>query len=147
MKEKNKFYVINKDVLPEIFSKVVEVKELLEKGNVLTVQEATEKVGISRSSFYKYKDSIFPFYDKGNGQAITMLIHLQDETGILSDVLNHIAHVGGNVLTINQMIPMNGIAIINLCMQTANMGMNIEEFINQLEAVHGVQQIKILARE
>ncbi|WP_069997244.1 ACT domain-containing protein [Cellulosilyticum sp. I15G10I2] len=147
MKEKHQFYVIGKDVLPEIFLKVVEAKKLLEKNTMLTVQEATEQIGISRSSFYKYKDSIFPFYDKGNGQAITMLIHLQDEPGILSDVLNHIASVGGNVLTINQMVPMNGIAIINLCMQTANMIMNIEEFINELETLRGVQQIKILARE
>lgn len=147
MKEKQQFYVINKEVLPEIFLKVVEVKKLLEKNNLLTVQEAAECIGISRSSFYKYKDSIFPFYDKGNGQAITMLIHLQDEPGILSDVLNHIAFVGGNVLTINQMIPMNGIAIINLCMQTANMSIDSEAFIHQLEALSGVQQIKILARE
>ncbi|MDF2614057.1 MAG: amino acid-binding domain protein [Clostridia bacterium] len=147
MKDKHQFYVINKDVLPEIFLKVVEVKKLLEKDNLLTVQEATEEIGISRSSFYKYKDFIFPFYDKGNGQAITILIHLQDEPGLLSDVLNNIAHAGGNVLTINQMVPMNGIAIINLCMQTANMVMDIEEFINELEALKGVQQIKILARE
>jgi len=147
MKEKQQFYVVNKDALPEIFLKVVEVKKLLEKDNLLTVQDATEKIGISRSSFYKYKDFIFPFYDKGNSQAITMLIHLQDETGLLSDVLNTIAHAGGNVLTINQMVPMNGIAIINLCMQTINMVMDIEEFINHLETLKGVQQIKILARE
>ncbi len=147
MKEKQQFYVIKKDVLPEVFIKVVDVKKLLEKDKMLTVQEATERIGISRSSFYKYKDSIFPFYDKGNGQAITMLIHLQDEPGILSDVLNNIAAAGGNVLTINQMVPMNGIAIINLCMQTAAMVMDIEEFINELEQLRGVQQIKILARE
>lgn len=147
MKEKHQFYVINKDVLPEIFLKVVEVKKILEKDMMLTVQEATEQVGISRSSFYKYKDAIFPFYDKRNGQTITLLIHLQDEPGILSDVLNHIAEVGGNILTINQMIPMNDIAIINLCMQTANMVMDTETFINELSSLKGVQQIKILARE
>ena len=147
MKEKNQFYVINKDVLPEVFLKVVEVKKLLEKDKTLTVQEATEKMDISRSSFYKYKDYIFPFYDKGNGQALTMLIHLQDEKGKLSDVLNEIANAGGNVLTINQMVPMNGIAIINLCMQTTNMSLNIEELINHLEELNGVQEIKILARE
>lgn len=147
MKEKHQFYVISKDVLPEVFLKVVEVKKLLEKDAMLTVQEATERIGISRSSFYKYKDAIFPFYDKGKGQAITLLIHLQDEPGILSDVLNRIAYVGGNVLTINQMIPMNDIAIINLCMQTANMIMDIETFIGELQTLQGVHQVKILARE
>ncbi|MDF2877426.1 MAG: amino acid-binding domain protein [Clostridia bacterium] len=147
MKEKHQFYVVDKDVLPDIFLKVVDVKNLLEKDKLLTVQEATEKVGISRSSFYKYKDAIFPFYDKGKGQALTMLIHLQDETGRLSDVLNGIANAGGNVLTINQMVPMNGIAIINLCMQTAHMIMDIEELIDRLQDLNGVQEIKILARE
>ena len=120
MKEKHPFYVIDGRVLPEVFLKVVEVKNLLEKDRLLTVQEATEKVGISRSSFYKYRDAIFPFLEKGKGQAITVLIHLQDEAGRLSDVLNYIASAGGNVLTINQMLPMNGIAIINLCMETVD---------------------------
>lgn len=147
MKEKQLFYVVNKEVLPEVFLKVVEVKKLLEKDKMLTVQEAADKIGISRSSFYKYKDHIFPFYEKGNGEAVTLLIHLHDEAGRLSDVLNAIAGAGGNVLTINQMVPMNGIAIINICMQTANMVMNIEDFLNHIGTLQGVQEIKILARE
>lgn len=147
MKEKHPFYVINGNVLPEVFLKVVEVKNLLEKNKMLTVQEATERVGISRSSFYKYKDAIFPFYEKGKGQAITVLIQLQDEAGRLSDVLNYIASVGGNVLTINQMIPMNGIAIINLCIQTSHMKMGVDELIEGITELEGVNGIQILARE
>lgn len=147
MKEKYPFYVISQNVLPEVFLKVVEVKELLEKNKMLTVQEASETIGISRSSFYKYKDAIFPFYDKGRGQAITLLINLEDEKGRLSDVLNDIASAGGNVLTINQMLPMNGIAIINLCVETSHMSMEIEALINELRILNGVQDIKILARE
>ena len=147
MKEKHPFYVIDGNVLPEVFLKVVAVKEILEKNKMLTVQEATEQIGISRSSFYKYKDAIFPFYDKEKGKAITMMISLQDETGRLSDVLNGIAQAGGNVLTINQMMPINGIAIINLCMETSNMIVEIEELIARLGALCGVQDIKILARE
>lgn len=147
MKEKSQFYVINKDVLPEVFLKVMEVKQLLETQKLMTVQQATEEIGISRSSFYKYKDSIMPFYEKGRGQAITLLIRLRDEAGRLSNVLNYMASVGGNVLTINQMIPMNGIAIINICMQTAGMAMEIGEFLEQLEKVEGVQDAKLLAME
>lgn len=147
MKEKQPFYVINANVLPEVFLKVVEVKNLLEKNKMLTVQEATERVGISRSSFYKYKDSIFPFYEKGKGQTITVLMHLQDEAGRLSDVLNYIAAVGANVLTINQMIPMNGTAIINLCIQTSNMEMGVDKLVEELTELEGVNQIQILARE
>ena len=147
MEQKYPYYVISQHVLPEVFLKVVAVKEILEKNKMLTVQEATEQIGISRSSFYKYKDAIFPFYDKEKGKAITMLISLQDETGRLSDVLNGIAQAGGNVLTINQMLPINGIAIINLCMETSSMVMDIEELITRLGALSGVQDIKILARE
>lgn len=147
MEQKYPYYVISQHVLPEVFLKVVAVKEILEKNKMLTVQEATEQVGISRSSFYKYRDAIFPFYDKEKGKAITMLISLQDETGRLSDVLNGIAQAGGNVLTINQMMPINGIAIINLCMETSHMVIAIEELITRLGALSGVQEIKILARE
>lgn len=147
MKEKHPFYVINGSVLPEVFLKVVEVKSLLEKNKMLTVQEATERVGISRSSFYKYKDAIMPFYEKGKSQAITVLIHLQDEAGRLSDVLNYIAAAGGNVLTINQMIPMNGIAIINLCIQTSHMEMGVDKLIEELTQLSGVNEIQVLARD
>ncbi len=147
MKEKHPFYVINGSVLPEVFLKVVEVKNLLENDKMLTVQEAAEQIGISRSSFYKYKDAIFPFYDKGKSEAITVLIHLQDEAGRLSDVLNYIASAGGNVLTINQMVPMNGIAIINLCIQTAGMNMTLDDLLRGLGNLNGVKEIQILARE
>lgn len=147
MKEKHPFYVVDGSVLPEVFLKVVEAKKLLEKDKMLTVQEVSERIGISRSSFYKYKDAIFPFYEKGKSQAITVLIHLQDEAGRLSDVLNYIAEAGGNVLTINQMIPMNGIAIINLCIQTSHMEMGVDMLLQKLENLDGVNEIQVLARE
>lgn len=147
MKENKQFYIIDKEVLPEVFLKVMEVKNLLETEKMLTVQEATEIVGISRSSFYKYKDSIMPFYEKGRGQTITILIKLKDEAGRLSDLLNDIAGFEVNVLTINQMIPMNGIALINICMQTQNMKMEIGEFLEHIQSVTGVQSVKLLARE
>ena len=147
MKEENPFYVINGSVLPEVFLKVVEAKNLLENNKMLTVQEATEQIGISRSSFYKYKEAIFPFYDKGKSEAITVLIHLQDKAGSLSDVLNYIASAGGNVLTINQMLPMNGIAIINLCIQTVGLNMDLDDLLYKLGTLNGVKEIQMLARE
>lgn len=147
MKENKQFYIIDKEVLPEVFLKVMEVKNLLEAERMLTVQEATEIVGISRSSFYKYRDSILPFYEKGKGQTITILIKLKDEAGRLSDVLNDIASLGANVLTINQMIPMNGIALINICMEIQDIKMEIGELIERLESITGVQSVKLLARE
>ncbi len=147
MNQNHPFYIIDGRVLPDVFLKVVEVKQILEKNKMLTVQEATEQVGISRSSFYKYKDAIEPFYEKGDSRAITVLIHLQDEAGRLSDVLNFIAAQGGNVLTINQMIPMNGIAIINLCIQTSHLRIGVDGLLDSIKKLNGVEQIQVLARE
>ena len=147
MKKKIQYYIVNKEVLPDVFLNVVAAKQLLETGKVATVQEATDKVNISRSSFYKYKDSIFPFYDKAKGQTITILIELEDESGKLSDVLNLIADAGANVLTINQMIPMNGIAHINICMQTATMKKQVKELLETLNEVDAVRNINVLSKE
>lgn len=147
MKNKAKYYIVNKDVLPEVFIDVVAAKKLLQKGKAKTVQEATDQVNISRSSFYKYKDSVFPFIDKSQGQSITILIELEDESGKLSDVLNLIADAGANVLTINQMIPMHGIAHINICMQTATMKIPMDELLSTLYKVDAVRNINVLSKE
>lgn len=147
MKKKIQHYIVSKNVLPEVFLNVVAAKQLLETGKVTTVQEAADRVGISRSSFYKYKDDIFPFYDKAQGQTITILMELEDQSGKLSDVLNLIADAGANVLTINQMIPMHGIAHINICMQTATMKKKIEELLETLNEVDAVRNINVLSKE
>lgn len=147
MKEKKQYYVIDKEVLPEVFIKVMEVKALLEQEQMITVQEATERIGISRSSFYKYKDSIMPFYEKGMGQTITIMINLKDEAGKLSEVLNYIANQGANILTINQMLPMNGIALVNICMQTHTMVKELSDLLEGIGGIAGVQDVKVLARE
>ncbi len=94
--------------VPEVLQKVVEAKKLLDSGRVLTVQEAAEQTGISRSSFYKYKDDIFPFHEQAKGKTITFIIQMDDEPGILSNVLKSVAEFHGNILTIHQSIPISG---------------------------------------
>ncbi|NLL70778.1 MAG: ACT domain-containing protein [Epulopiscium sp.] len=147
MGEKKKYYIVDKNVLPEVFLKVVEAKKLLEMGQILTVQEAAEKVGISRSSFYKYKDAVFPFYENTRGKTITLALQLEDEPGLLSYVLNVIAQTGANILTINQNIPINGIANVTISIETFPMSEDIEDLIEKVEASQGVRHIKIIARE
>ena len=110
MSEKKKYYVVTGKAVPEVLLKVVEAKKLLDAEKVLTVQEATDQVGISRSSFYKYKDDIFPFHEKEKGRTITLVIRLEDEPGLLSAVLKTIADFHANILTIHQSIPVNGCA-------------------------------------
>ena len=102
MKEKGQYYVLKEKAVPEVLLKVVEAKRLIESGKIASVQEATEKVGISRSSFYKYKDDIFPFHDTAKGRTITLVIQLDDEPGLLSVVLKTVAEFHANILTIHQ---------------------------------------------
>ena len=104
MAEKTKYFVLKKKAVPEVLLKVVEAKRLLDSGKAASVQEAAENVGISRSSFYKYKDDIFPFHDNAKGKTITMVIQLDDEPGLLSVVLRIVADYHANILTIHQSI-------------------------------------------
>ena len=89
--EKTKYFVVKQKAVPEVLLKVVEAKKLLESERVLTVQEATDRVGISRSSFYKYKEDIFPFYDNTKGKTVTFVVQMDDEQGLLSDLLHIVA--------------------------------------------------------
>ena len=145
--DKTKYYVVKKKALPEVLLKVVEVKRLLDADEDLSVQEATEKVGISRSSFYKYKDDILPFHSNEKGQTITLMIQAEDRPGVLANVLQTIARYDANILTIHQSIPINGIATLSLSMEVLQMTGNLSEMVEELEEHNGVQYLKILGRE
>ena len=112
MEDKSKYFVVKQKAVPEVLLKVVEAKKLLETERAITVQEATDKVGISRSSFYKYKDDIFPFYDNTKGKTISLVVQMDDEQGLLSDLLHVVAVYRANILTIHQSIPVNGVATL-----------------------------------
>ena len=125
----------------------VEAKRLLDSGKVESVQDATEAVGISRSSFYKYKDDIFPYHENQKGKTITMVIQLDDEPGLLSIVLKTIADFHANILTIHQSIPVNGIATLTLSIDILPQTGDVAEMVTKIESVGGIQYVKILARE
>ena len=144
--EKTKYYVIKEKAVPEVLLKVIEAKRLMDMQE-LTVQQATEKAGISRSSFYKYKDDIFPFHDNSQGTTITLTFQMDDEPGILSDVLKIIAEYRANILTIHQSIPINGIASLTLSIQVLQTTGDISRMIEQLEGQTSVHHVKILAKE
>ena len=147
MGETTKYFVVKQKAIPEVLLKVVEAKRLLESEKVLTIQEAVDAVGISRSSFYKYKDDIFPFHDNSQGTTITLTFQMDDEPGILSDVLKIIAEYRANILTIHQSIPINGIASLTLSIQVLQTTGDISRMIEQLEGQPGVHHVKILAKE
>ena len=147
MKEEISYYVVRKKAVPEVLLKVVEAKRLLDSEKVMTVQEATERVGISRSSFYKYKDDIFPFHDHSRGRTFTVMIQLDDEPGLLSGLLNCVAEYQANILTIHQAIPVNGVASITLSIEILNTTGDVSKLIVALEKTQGVHYLKILSRE
>ena len=147
MKEKTNYYVLKEKAVPDVLLRVVEAKRLLESGRVASVQEATERVDISRSSFYKYKEDIFPFHDNAKGRTITMVIQLDDEPGLLSAILRTIADSHANILTIHQSIPVNGIASLTLSVEILPDSADVNRMMEQIEQQEGVHYLKILARE
>ena len=147
MKEKTNYYVLKEKAVPDVLLRVVEAKRLLESGKAASVQEATERVDISRSSCYKYKEDIFPFHDNAKGRTITMVIQLDDEPGLLSAILRTIADSHANILTIHQSIPVNGIASLTLSVEILPDSADVNRMMEQIEQQEGVHYLKILARE
>lgn len=146
-KEKKKYYVVREKAVPEVLLKVVEAQKLLNSGRMDTVQEATEAVGISRSSFYKYKDDIFPFHEETRGKTITFILQMDDEPGLLSEVLQDIARFHGNILTIHQSIPINGVATLTLSVDILPGEGDAEAMVDTIEQTSGIHYLKILGRE
>ena len=145
--EKNKYFVVRERAVPEVLLKVVAAKQLLESKRVATVQEAADAAGISRSSFYKYKDDIFPFHEEAKGKTITFVLSMDDEPGLLSLVLKKVAEFKANILTIHQTIPVNGIASLTLSVDILPTTGDSSEMIEQIERLKGVRYLKILSSD
>ena len=128
-----KYYIVAADALPEVFIKVAEAKRMMQTGEVDTVGAATKIAGISRSAFYKYKDSVQPFND------------MKDNTGVLSRVLSVFATSGANILTINQSIPTNGCAAVTISAETSEMEESLEQLLTAVSTLEGVVKFEVLA--
>ncbi len=139
------YYIVEAGALPEVFRKVAEAKRLLETGEVDTVNLAARRVGISRSAFYKYKDAVHPFNDMLHGRIVTFQILLKDEPGGLSSVLAVFAQTGGNILTINQGIPVNGCAAVTVGAETSGLQTSMEELLERVRELEGVLRCEIMA--
>lgn len=147
MADKTSYFVLKEKAVPEVLLKVVKAKTLLETGKVKSIGEAADQVGISRSSFYKYKDDIFPFHDDARGKTITMAIGLMDEPGLLSNILGKVASHKVNILTIHQSIPVGGVATLTLSGDVPEDGSDFSEMVDGIEKIDGINYVKILARE
>ncbi len=146
MKQESVFFLVDSIILPEVFAKVIEVKKILSLGKIKTVNDAVKEVGISRSAFYKYKDYVFPFYETSRGKVITLFFVVEDFSGILSSIINKIAAANANILTINQNIPINGLADVTISIETFDMKEDIQNMMSEISKVEGVRRSEILAR-
>ena len=145
MSREIKDYIVAADALPEIFVKVAEAKRMMQTGEAATVGAATRMSGISRSAFYKYKDSVQPFNDMKAEHIITFYGMLKDAPGVLSRVLSEFAGAGANILTINQSIPTNGCAAVTISAETSDMELTLEAFLEKAASIEGVVRFEILA--
>lgn len=147
MEGKTAYYVVKERALPEVLLKVVQVNRLLDTKKAASVQEAVDRVGISRSSYYKYKEDIFPFHDSAQGTTLNLACQMDDEPGLLSDLLKVVADFRANILTIHQAIPINGIASLSLSVQILASTGDVSQMIQDMEKRSGVHNVKVLAKD
>jgi len=139
-----KFYLVREDILPEAMKKTIEAKDMLERGIVESIGEAVQKVDLSRSAFYKYRDTVFPFSTISKEKIVSLFFHLEDRRGTLSKLLGVVAASGCNVLTIHQTIPLQGRANVTLSLNTANMTTEMDGLLSELRKLEFVQKVEVL---
>lgn len=144
--EEPRFLLVREDLLPEAIVKTLQAKQLLEQRDEITVHEAVEAVGLSRSAFYKYKDGVFELNRLERERIVTISMHLQHKSGILSRVLSLIASFQGNVLTIQQTIPLQGMAHVAITIDASGMEEGLSAFMDALIHTEGVTKAAIIGQ-
>lgn len=138
MEEPLKYLLIEAKVLPEVFTKVMQAKMLLSRGKAKNASQAAQMAGISRSAFYKYKDSIFLYDERVNENIASFYLTLEDRPGVLSNLLAEFYKLGANVITVNQNIPVDGVAIASVSVRTADATRSRSQILDMLEGLEGV---------
>lgn len=146
LKEDKKFYLVREDILPESIVKTALAKEMLMNGEADKIMDAVDKLGMARSTFYKYKDGIFSFFNADNLNIINISMLLKNIAGVLSGVLNCIAEQGGNILTINQNLPLHGVAQITISISMEEIMISPEKLIDKLKNLDGVTTVEIVGK-
>lgn len=141
------YFIVNSSVLPEVFTKVIDTKALLRTGRAKTINQAVKMAGISRSAYYKYKDYIYPFYETNKMKIVTITLLLEHIPGVLSKILDTIATAQGSILTINQNIPINGVAMLSISFETGKINKDVEKLLMDIEKIPGVNSLNIVSRQ
>ena len=142
----HKFYLVQEDILPEAIKKTIKVKEILKHHQTKTINEAVKKMDLSRSAYYKYKDYVFPFFEIAQGKIVSITVSMSNESGMLSSILKTIADRNGSILTINQDIPLQGIANVSISFETKELQGSLEDVLNEIRSMKGIIRVEILGQ-
>jgi chorismate mutase len=145
-KRDKKFYMVSEDILPESILNTAVAKEMLAKGEADNIMDAVDKVGMARSTFYKYKDGVYSFFNAENLNIINISMMLKNTSGVLSGVLNSVASLEANVLTINQNLPIHGVAYVTLSISVEEMTVSIDNLLAALKELTGVITAEIIGK-
>lgn len=145
--QQQKLFIIDSKILPNVYEKVIEVKNLIRSGDAITIQEACKMADLSRSAFYKYKDSVFDFASSEKGKILILFMVLRHAPGVLSDIINTIASIKGNILTINQTMPIMDSATLTVTIDMKAIEINPEKLIELLLSCKGCRKVEIIGME
>ena len=145
-KSQSGFFLVQEQILPEAIKKTIRVKEMLKRGDVRTINEAVDSMGLSRSAYYKYKDYVFPFYEATRDKIVTLSILLRHRSGTLQSVLQVIAEEGGNVMTINQGLPARGAATVNISLETTKLRDGLQTLLEKVDVVDGGERLEVVGQ-
>ena len=143
----SKYLLVDKSILPSYYDKVIEARTLLSSGKIKDVSEAVKEVGISRSTYYKYKDYIFTTNSDTDGRKAVISFTLSHKPGILSEVLAKLSEDGANILTITQNLPINSKAHVVMSLDVSSLKCDVETLVKEVNAIDKVSGTKLISIE
>ncbi len=147
MEQKSQLIVVDSAILPDVFTKVLDVKKLMAQRGEKSFASACKRVGVSRSAYYKYKDSVFSYEEFFNRKIVNLYLLLSDSPGVLSGVLVFLQDMQANILTVNQSIPVDGAANVNISLRLTSDNGEVLTALGSISTLDGVLEVKILSAE
>ena len=141
---KTRYVLVNSEILPEVYRKVLLAKSYIAGGDAANVSEAIKKANLSRSAYYKYKDAIYEYNQADNSEVVTLSAALLDNPGVLSNVMSALYHMGANILSINQNIPVNNVATVSMSVRIVDLKVSIDDLIDKVKLLNGVKSIELI---
>lgn len=141
--KKIKYYLVSSSIMPEVYQKVVEAKKYLASGEADTASNASKMAGISRSTYYKYKDEIFEYNGEDSDETATISAKLKDNAGVLSALMNALFKAGANVLSVNQSVPVNSVADVTVTIRITEMTITLDDLVKSIKNLNGINAVRI----